>query len=441
MKLVPSINRPELRITANNIWPIPDDAIESFEFIADESTFLPRCVIRFTDVGGKRLANLAGLGIGTPITFYIDETDTANPKYSIGKSVPNMTSYLLTPLSVAKVHSSGTGKGNDHFEMLLEHPWKMFKDFSSHAYAGKANSEIIKDLLNSAKGRGFEFESIDSEQFLDSDEDGGIPRYKCGEADLDFIVNHLIPYTTINRNPATFWVDEVNCVHLNTFKNMYQSGPKIVVFFGDEADVDDTIRAKTDSTNGLAIAKSRIVKIGTDNPEDIISIIKPEVSIDDISHLITYTGHLLPKISIGNSNKGTTDNSHLPIMLNAMLGSDASDKKIYRNHPLSDLKAVALHEQELLNSFFTIEVKTSFCGHLVHTGDNVDLYIKPDPSTTPMMDHWANGKWHLRAIKYTFEEGSLQNTLVLVRPSFNINKSNTSITNIDDYYSVGMVTV
>lgn len=441
MKLVPSINLPELRITANNVWPIPGDAMESFEFIADERTALPRCVIRFTDLGSKRLASLAGLGIGTPITFYIDEADVKNKNYDAGRNVPNMTSMLLTPLSVAKVHSSGDGKGGEHFEMLLEHPWKMFKDFSSHAYAGKANSEIIKDLLSSAKGRGFEFEAIDDSQFIDSDEDGCIPRYKCGEGDLDFITNHLIPYTTINKNPATFWIDEVNCIHLNTFKNMYQSEPKVIVFFGDEADIDDAIRSKASSMNGVAIAKSRIVKIGTDNPEDIISVIKPEVSIDDVSHMITYTGHLLPKISIGNSNKGMSDNSHIPIMLNAMTNSDASDKKIYRNHPVSDLKAVALHEQELFNSFFTIEVKTTFCGHLVHTGDNIELYVKPDPSKTPMTNNWMNGKWHLRAIKYTFENGSLQNTLVLIRPSFNINKANTSLMNIDDYYSVGMVTV
>ena len=38
-----------------------------------------------------------------------------------------------------------------------------------------------------------------------------------------------------------------------------------------------------------------------------------------------------------------------------------------------------------------------------------------------------------------YDKGTLQNTLTLCRPSFDINKLNTSVTNIDDYYAVGMV--
>ena len=34
LNIIPEIHKPELRITANDMWPIPNDAIESFEFIA-----------------------------------------------------------------------------------------------------------------------------------------------------------------------------------------------------------------------------------------------------------------------------------------------------------------------------------------------------------------------------------------------------------------------
>lgn len=437
--MVPDIRNPVLSITADEKWGISQDTIESFEFAADETMALPRCVIRFTDTDDKRLSNLAGLGIGSPVSFTISEGDGDNKKVMLEKLTPGVTSQELTPLSIAKVHSSGRAAGISNFELLLEHPWKIFKDFSSHAYAGKANSEIIKDLIEGAEGRGFDFEDIDKEQFFDSDEDGKTPRYKCGEGDLDFITKHLIPYTTINKNPAVFWVDELNCIHLDTFQNMYKNDAKVLVVMGGPEDLDDTAEGMMTSMDGVAYASDRIVKIGSDNAEDIVSILKPNVSIDDVSHMISYTGHLLPKIAIGKLKKGLSDKAHVPVMLKQMAVSDATDKKIYRNHPLSDLKAVALHEQELFNSMFTIEINTSFCGHLIHTGQNVEFYVKPDTSEVPPAKSWMNGKWHVRGIKYYWEKGGvLKNKLILIRPSFDLNKLTTSIFNIDDYYAVGM---
>ena len=78
MKLIkgvfPEIHKPELRIAAG-AYPIPNDAVDSFDFTVDELNHLPRCVIRFRDYGDKRLAGLHGLGLGAPITFNIVEAD------------------------------------------------------------------------------------------------------------------------------------------------------------------------------------------------------------------------------------------------------------------------------------------------------------------------------------------------------------------------------
>lgn len=440
MKLIkgicPEIHKPELRIAAN-AYPIPNDAVDSFDFLVDELNHLPRCVIRFRDYGDKRLAGLHGLGLGAPITFNIVEADITNKNYD--KGVKALTSLELTPLSISKMHSSSGPDFLGQFELLLEHPWKMFKDFSSHAYAGEANSEIIRKIIENSNGRGFDFEDIDNNMFFSSDEDGSIPRYKCGEGDYDFILNRVLPYTTINKYPANFWVDEINRVHLDTYKNMYQADPKVVVFLGNQADVNDDIKALGKATNGIAFARSKLVKIGTDDPSEIISIMKPQVSIDDVAHLLTYTGTLFPKIAGGQYKKGISDKSHIPIMFEPMTINDATSKKIYRNRALSDLKALAMREQEPFNSLFTIEVETTFCGNMVQTGENVFLYIPDDTTQTPASKHWANGKWHVRAIRYTYDTGVLYNTLTLCRPSFDINKLNTSLMNIDDYYAVGMV--
>ena len=69
---------------------------------------------------------------------------------------------------------------------------------------------------------------------------------------------------------------------------------------------------------------------------------KPCVSIDDVSHLLTYTGNLFPKIAGGKFKKGLADKSHIPIMFEPMAMNDATAKKVYRNRPLSDLKASAM---------------------------------------------------------------------------------------------------
>lgn len=435
-KIVPSIDVPQLIINCGDGWPIAADTVESFEFVVDEDAHLPRCVIRFIDAGERRVSQMGGLGVGSEVDFTVTEDNVANPK----RKIAGMTSYSLCPLSIAKLHSSVGTDGKATVEILCEHPWKIFKDFSAHAYYGKKNSEVIKDLIENAEGRGFDFEDLDDLMFFDSDDGGKIPRYKCGEGDYDFIVNHILPYTTIKDEPAVFWVDEVNNVHLDSFKNMYANDEKALLFVGSEADLTDDVAAKGSMMEGMAFVSHKTVKIGSDNEEKMISVLKPDVSIDDVANLLTYTGHLLPKIALGKVKKGLSDIAHVPIELKAMALADATDKKFYRNHPFDDLKAVALHEQSIFNSMFAIEVESTFCGHFVHTGDNVELYVQPDKTQTPARESWMNGKWHVRRMRYIFDKGYNMYTckLTLIRPSFNINKLTTSIMDLDEFYAVGM---
>lgn len=437
VKIVPSIDVPQLKITLGDGWPISADTVESFEFVVDEDKHLPRCVIRYTDPGERRVGMLGGMGIGSEVNFTIMEDNVANPKKSISDS---LTSYKLCPLSIAKLHSTTGTDMTAQVELLCEHPWKIFKDFSSHAYYNKKNSDIIKDLIENAEGRGFNFEDLDGAEFFDSSDDGKIPRYKCGEGDYDFIVNHILPYTVINDEPAVFWVDEVNHIHLDSFRNMYSNEAKAVLFMGDEASLTDDVTAKGASTDGLAFVSSKTAKIGSDNEEKMISVLKPDVSIDDIANLLTYTGHLLPKIALGKYKKGMADKAHVPVELKAMAVSDATDKKFYRNHPFDDLKAVALHEQSIFNSMFTIELDSTFCGNFVHTGDNVELVIPPDTTAVPATKSWMNGKWHVRAMRYIYDKGNHMYTckLTLIRPSFNLNKLTTGVSDLDEFYAVGM---
>lgn len=437
MASTPIIYKPRINVETDTLdWP--SDAISSLDFVCDETQFLPRGVIRYEDRGSRKLSEFRGLSMGTNITFCVTESDISNKYYKTGDA--SKYSYNLTPLTMADIASTKLNDGDATIEFLCEHPWKMFKDFSSHAYSGKANSEIIRSLVKDASSRGFNFEDINDELFNSSDESGEIPRYKCSEPDLDFIINKLLPYTTINKNPAIFFVDEKNNVHLDTFNNMFQKDPKMMIVMGMEQDITDDNKSLAQSMNGIITGNRLKIEIGDIDPTKFVSIMKPNVTFDDCSALFSYTGTLLPKVAVGKYSSSNTQSGYVPISLQSMATMKATDKKFYRNHMIDDLKAVALNEQSRFNSFFTIEVQTMFCGNMVTTGDNVYLVVPPDTNYTPALNDWMNGKWHVRAVRYEFSRPNnvFITKLTLTRPSFIFNKKTTTLFNYESFYSVGM---
>lgn len=436
MAKAPVISKPRISIESDGKW-LEYDAITSMDFICNESAFLPRCVVRFADPGGMKLSTFQGLGMGARVNFLVSDDDKDNEYRKSGNE--KMYSYNLTPLTIADVAGMFQG-GQGDLELLLEHPWKMFKDFSSHAYSGKPNSEIIRSLVENASSRGFKFENIDSAMFSNSDEKGEIPRYKCSESDLDFIVNKILPYTTINKSPVIFFVDEKNNVHLSSFNDMFAKDPKMMIVFGTEAEITDENRAEAKAMNGITLASKRQYEIGDEDPAKLVEILKANISFDDCSALFTYTGTLLPKVAIGKYSESNTQSGYVPISLQAMATTDATDKKFYRHHMIDDLKAVALNAQNRFNSFFSIEVTTLFCGNMVTTGDNVQMVIPPDTAEKPALNDWMNGKWHVKAVRYEYDKmnDTFKNKLTLTRPSFMINKKNTTLYDYNYFYSVGM---
>lgn len=432
----PVIYKPRIELKSDGEeWP--QDEVVSLDFVCDEDSFLPRCVIRFADPGYNRLSTFSGMGLGSTITFKIIDEDDSNEYLKQGNE--KRYSYSLTPLTMADIVESQQS-GSATLELLLEHPWKMFKDFTSHAYSGKANSEIIKDLIKNASSRGFKFEDIDNQLFLSSDESGQIPRYKCSEPDLDFIVNKLLPYTTINKTPAIFFVDEKNNVHLSSFNDMYRKESKMMIVIGSEADVTSENYNDASSMNGITLGNNLKIEIGDSDPAKMIEIMKTNVTFDDCSSLFSYTGTLLPKVAVGKFSAAESQSGYVPITLKSMATMSATDKKFYRNHMIDDLKAVALNSQNKFNSFFTIEISSTFCGNMITTGDNVQLVVPPDTTKDKALNDWMNGKWHVKSVRYEFNRDARTyvNKLKLIRPSFMFNKNNTTLNNYDLLYSVGM---
>lgn len=434
----PTITNPELNVRFGGIQTIPNDAYRSYDFICDEDEILPRAVIRIDDKYNQLMKQYWGLETGAKVEETITEGSVSAARLS---GITKTYSCNLANLAVAAVYSDETSinEGDGVLEVLCVHPWSIFQDFSFHAYAGKSNSEIIKSLVENTSTRGFSFEDIDDEKFLSTDEDGRIPRYKCGEGDLDFIVKKLLPYTTVNKNPIRFFVDEKNNVHLESFQSMWQKDPKLIIVGGDEQDVTDDDRASAELYGGGTLSQKLLVKVGDQNPDKIIRILKKEVSFDDPATLTTYTGRLNPKVAIGKWKKGLSQTGYVPISAEKMLYSDATGKAYYRNHNMNDLTALSINEQHPFDSFFRIEIDVTFCGHLITVGDNVELSV---PMTSDSQKFWIAGKWHVKAIRYTWDKqngGTLGMKMTLIRPSFMFSYLTTTLMNPDDFYAVGML--
>lgn len=192
--------------------------------------------------------------------------------------------------------------------------------------------------------------------------------------------------------------------------------------------------------NGITLGKGLTIEIGDSDPSKIIEIMKANVTFDDCSSLYSYTGTLLPKVSVGKYSASNTQSGYVPITLKSMATMQATDKKFYRHHMIDDLKAVALNSQNRFNSFFTIDVQTTFCGNMITTGDNVDLVIPPDTTGEKAVVDWMNGKWHVKSVRYEFNRDtrSYINRLKLIRPSFMFSKKSTTLDDYDLLYSVGM---
>lgn len=425
-----TITQPRLLVTLDGA-AIPQDSIKNFEFTCDEDTVLPRCVVRFDDAGNERMDSFLGLEFGSDVSFSIYEANEAYKDLLMADH-----SMTLTPLTVAAVHSTQQ-KSTGYLEVLCEHPWRAFNDSSQHAYLGDPNSEIIKKICVNSSKRGFSFADFDDEIFLSSDDNGMTPRYKTAD-DLDFILKDLIPFTTINKAPAKFWVDERNRVHLSSFQSMYMAESKVMIVQGNTDTLyEENLESRAKTMKGVAFAKNVLVKVGDTEPENIISILKTEVAFDDPASQMTFSGTLLPKIAIGKYKQGSkTQSGYVPVSLKKMALQDGLDRKFYKNYTLDDMKSLALNDQQRFNSFFEIEVETSFVGNALTTGDNADFYM---PASNGKIS-WLNGKWHVKGVRYRWNstDAMLTTVLTLIRPSF-IVSSSTSIMAVDTMYSVGMI--
>lgn len=413
-------------------------SITEFEFVSSEDRDYPMGILKISDPNGTTLAHFNGLEAGAKveISFYStgDQFD-----WSVADLVVASFSVPISDLS------SYGGEIN----ILLTHPWQLYKDYSAHAYKGKSHSKIIKGLLEDSSQRGFKFDEINDDNFLDSDEKGTIPRYKCMESDFDFIKNKLLPYTTVKGESPIFWVDEYNSPHLNSFTNMYKNTPKCVIipdeasFAGEHSDELQKLLPK----NGEKVVtfSNALIKMGDEDIDKFVKVVKPKVFYTNTMNNKIFAG--LSKIAVAITKdggiKGKVDGSRIPLGFEAMMNLKATDNLAFINRNTDDVTALSKNLTSHFNQFFRIELTCNFCGDIVQTGDNIYLMTNKikdqfDPLKVGKVVHWMGDKWHVYGVRHNLdiENQTVKTTLLLCRPSFIVNTKNTSIKDINAFYGV-----
>ena len=431
------MSNPQLVLTIND-FTVQTNDILNFEFLTRQSSVLPQCKFLISDMLGTYLAQFYGFAIGSKINIKIVDV-------GLNKSI-EYSPMVVSAITEVEADMSSMG---GCLSVLCSHPWEFYKNYSSHAYLGQQNSEIIKGLIKDSSSRGCEI-AFNDKYFDSSDDNGAIPRYKCSMSDYDFIMDNLIPYTTLNNCPPLFWIDEFNTAHLKSFNSCFNETSVCLGLPSNGADssiVDQNIEKikKLYTSNGSAafLFSSALVQVGDEKPGIFLKTLNSEVMLENNQSNRVYTGTMAPKIAIQKYDASSkVDQSRIPVSLEAMSNAGATDFKDFINMNLADATALAVNMQSPFYSFFRMEITGQFGGDFLRTGDNIYVFVAATNQDTKGQVHWISNKWNIEGTKYFIDsnnrDAGLQATLILQRPSFMFNTDNTTLAGTDLLYAVAI---
>lgn len=423
--------------------PLKSNTLKSFEFLCDIDNHLPRGILKLSDDSGQAMSEFTGIYIGATVQIIFTDTTADSDADAEEKTVTLCTLMVASigekPKDLA--HISGA------IEILCVHPWEFYKDFSTHIYKGKAHSELIKDICSN-EDRGWKFK-IDAKNFDTSDEKGDIPRYKCGDSDYDFIINKVLPYTTISQSPPLFWVDEQNQVKLKSFNTLFKESAVCMATVQDSYDKSDNSKENTifnvvKQFNGhVFMFDSGMIKIGD---EDIGQFLRPMKGqgFMDMNNMTgsTIAGGLEPTLKIGKDSASAVA-AKLPVTAKVFTGQ--TDKKMFINRNVADMAKLATNTSSQFYNMFRLELAGEFCGEYIHTGDTVYVYIEQSDDrandTNKKLSHWISDKWLVKRVKHIFENtesgGRGRTQVTLCRPTFMLKTSKVYMPMLSSMYTVG----
>lgn len=328
----------------------------------------------------------------------------------------------------------------------VSHPWELYRDYKPHAYGNQKISALVKKIIGD-NSRGMAF-SVEDKFIGTTDDKGNCPRYKVNESDYDFILNKLLPYSSISGDPVHFFIDENGYVHFNTLKSMLTSTVKGIVYPTDTGSERTGTQLETQAKNSgdtpLPFSDFSIA-VGGGSDVNYIKSVKPKIYIEDIG---THKNIMIAKTATSYISKESGKNSgnKIPIFIGAIAGSPSTDSYAFLNRSADDQSGLTTNTVRNADKIFRISLRTSFTGIDVPLGSCINVFIPIEDekivASYKPTSHWLCGKWVVYQATHSMRtpsspEVGMETELVLVRPTFIINTDTTSLLNPNQYWSIG----
>lgn len=410
------------------------DNIYDYEITYDITTGLPKGKIIIEDATGDVLARME-MAIGSEVEI----------------SIITETPFHLPNMYISKIfhddHLSHQKIGG-FMIIMLEHKWNFYRDFTPHAYPPMKNSALIEKILEDST-RGVSFKNSKN-KILESDDKGSLSRYKTGQSDYDFITKTLLPLSTIKYQPAYFYYDTNGHYNFVNLATQFSDGAFALVTSAEavsSAQKREVLSKMASSTkSGRTFYGSNFLfRIGGNPNKNLLDKIHPKIYLND-----TITHTLLSGIA-SPTNKmpaaaGADTGNLLPVHNIIMLDEHASSEAIPINRLWDDQMSEIINDSRELDSMFLVDFAlTSPPCDAFTVGQAINVYIdkmvqiKAEGDSKQSKTHWLSGNWVVKSITYKAiapQNTGVKTEVTLIKPTFTITKSASTVTTPELFYSV-----
>jgi hypothetical protein len=448
--------QPQLWFSPKGGEVINETMIDSLSIKHSIYDAIPTASVTISDKGGTQLGEFVmpyGSFFETVIVDYGSKDAQLKPdgKY---KSNPH-TSEGYDPAAYVKVHDwTLIGAIDDSsidvkmiqgkLTYIFAHPWFVYRDVLNHAYPPMRTDELVKKVLKEGV-RGYPLLDPIDGNFNKTDDEGRVPRYKVQTTDLEFIVDDLMPITSIGYDAPYFFTDTWGYQHLRSFGSMIAESPKII-FAPKTTDIQDNEVKKRlyemISSNGITedgyveTMERTVAMYAPDKKEAFSKEVKPAFIVEDINVAKTY--------ALGNRDPGTKmpgeTGRFFPMTLMSRQLLQGTSVKVRNHRLLGDSISSVFADNKVLNECFVMEIVSKFTGQYGLPGMTALVYVfKLDmldlnTGTHYNADHWAEGKWLIAETEHFMTPGdhTVYTRTKLIRPTLVIKdaeKSSISIIN------------
>lgn len=386
---------------------LPEDLVVNFSIGASLDTGFPVGELYLDDSDGKILN---GLLVAPGDLFY---AMSASSSSKITESTP------LLVVGIDTIEDDGSITGNSAprslagtysglIKLTLAHPWVALNNSSNEAYKG-TTTEIITSLITNARKRSkLPLIIGDLGKQVQVDQNEVLIRYRIDKSEIKFIIEDLLPFTTINAKPCYFFIDDIGKLNLTTFDIMFKK-PSKVVFIPpmNQLGVEGFVLPKKKEKEQFVEVVDVKLKIGANFTKQILRLKQNFRVVDSITNTTLKLNHFAKP-----QNDGI-------VLIKKQFLADASgtkstsyDYRIAKEYLFKQTNTV-----KELDKFLEVEVITAYCFSAVCVGDTATLNLFAKFGSA-----WANGKYVVSETNHYKRGSKLFSKFTLIKPTIDLDE-------------------